>query len=273
MKELDLWVFVAVFEEMLGPWLWVTVGAGALALVAFVYVLVRDRGIHPRRLVWSEGAAAFGGAIAVLVMQAVTHSGFADIGGPVDWVLGIAIFAGGAAATLIASYALLGLFGRRFAPSLVEPSRAPRRGWQTAAAILAAAGLSAAAPVARAEQPRQVLALVTSAEPQVQGMAFVLLNQMRQQGAQVEMMLCGSAADLARREPPGGSGTALRPASATPKQMFENLVRAGIRAEVCALYLPNAGIGPDALVEGVRPAQPADMARRLMRTETLVLPF
>jgi hypothetical protein len=26
MKELDLWVFVAVFEEMLGPWLWVLVG-------------------------------------------------------------------------------------------------------------------------------------------------------------------------------------------------------------------------------------------------------
>lgn len=273
MKELDLWVFVAVFEEMLGPWLWVALGGTAIALVAFAYVLLRDRGLHPRRLVWSELAAVVGGAAAVLIMQAVTHSGFSDIGGPIDWVLGIAIFAAGAVATLIASYAALGLFGRRLAPSLVEPSGAPRRSWQTAAAILAAAGLSMAAPMAQAEQPRQVLALVTSAEPQVQGMAFVLLNQMRQQGAQVEMMLCGSAADLARREPPGGAGTPLRPANATPKQMFENLVRAGVKAEVCALYLPNAGVGPDALVDGVRPAQPAEMARRLMRAETLVLPF
>ncbi|WP_237213175.1 DUF5368 domain-containing protein [Falsiroseomonas oryziterrae] len=133
MKELELWVFVAVFEEMLGLGLWVTVGAGALALLAFVYVLLRDRGIHPRRLVWSEVAAVFGGATAVLVMQQVTHSGFRDIGGPIDWVLGLAIFAGGAAATLVAVYALLGLIGRRFAPSLVEPSRGPRRGWQPAA--------------------------------------------------------------------------------------------------------------------------------------------
>lgn len=133
MKELDLWVFVAVFEEMLGPWLWVVVAGTALALIAFGYVLLRDRGLHPRRLVWSEVAALFGGAAAVLVMQQVTHSGFRDIGGPIDWVLGIGIFAAGAVATLIASYALLGLLGRRFAPSLVEPTRAPRRAWQSAA--------------------------------------------------------------------------------------------------------------------------------------------
>jgi hypothetical protein len=53
-----------------------------------------------------------GGIAAILVMQRVTHSGFADIGGPIDWVLGIAIFAGGAMATLIAAYALLGLMRR-----------------------------------------------------------------------------------------------------------------------------------------------------------------
>jgi hypothetical protein len=130
MKELDLWVFVAVFEEMLGPWLWVAAGAGVLALVGFGYVVLRDRGLHPRRLLWSEVAAVFGGVAAVLVMQAVTHSGFADIGGPIDWVLGIAIFAAGAAGSLIASYALLGLsgpFGRRVAQPLAAPAATPRR--------------------------------------------------------------------------------------------------------------------------------------------------
>jgi hypothetical protein len=49
---------------------------------------------------------------ALLVMQAVTHSGFDDIGGPIDWVLGLAIFALGALVTLVAAYALLGLARR-----------------------------------------------------------------------------------------------------------------------------------------------------------------
>jgi hypothetical protein len=108
-------------------------GAGALALVLFAYVLLRDRGIHPRRLGRSEAAAMLGGAAAVLVMPAVTHSGFADIGGPIDWVLGLAIFAAGALATLIAAYGVLGIFGQRGAPSVVETPSAPRRGWQAAA--------------------------------------------------------------------------------------------------------------------------------------------
>jgi hypothetical protein len=112
MKDLELSVFLAVFEEMLGPWLWVGLAATVLAAVAFAFVLLRDRGIRPRRLVWSEVAALGGGVAAVLVMQAVTHSGFRDIGGPIDWVLGIAIFVAGALTVLVATYALLGLLRR-----------------------------------------------------------------------------------------------------------------------------------------------------------------
>lgn len=139
------------------------------------------------------------------------------------------------------------------------------------AALLFAA--VATPPPAAAQEPQRVLALVTTAEPQVQGMAFVLLNAMRAQGATVEVMLCGPAADLARREPPGPAATPLRPMNATPAQMLAGIVRAGVRTEVCALYLPNAGVGPEALIEGVRPAQPPEMARRLTERTTTVLPF
>ena len=76
--------------------------------------------------------------------------------------------------------------------------------------LLAGTTLAAAPPTAAQEAPR-VLALITTAEPQVQGMAFVLLNAMRQHGATVEVMLCGPAADLARREP-----SPARPSSACP---------------------------------------------------------
>lgn len=113
MKDLDLLVFLAVFEEMLGGWLWVLILAALVAAIAFVFTLVRDQGLRPRRLVWAEVAAVLGGIAAILIMQAVTHSGFADIGGPIDWVVGIAIFAVGAVATLIGTYALLGV-ARRF---------------------------------------------------------------------------------------------------------------------------------------------------------------
>jgi predicted peroxiredoxin len=144
----------------------------------------------------------------------------------------------------------------------------------TRAALLLLAGtsLAAATPAAAQEAPR-VLALITTAEPQVQGMAFVLLNAMRQQGATVEVMLCGPAADLARREPPSPAAAPMRPMNATPAQMLAGIVRAGVRTEVCALYLPNAGVGPEALIEGVRPAQPPEMARRMTDRATTVLPF
>jgi len=142
------------------------------------------------------------------------------------------------------------------------------------AALLLLAGTTlAAAPPAAAQEAPRVLALITTAEPQVQGMAFVLLNAMRQQGATVEVMLCGPAADLARREPPGPTATPMRPMNATPAQMLAGIVRAGVRTEVCALYLPNAGVGPEALIEGVRPAQPPEMARRMTDRATTVLPF
>ncbi|WP_291295499.1 DsrE family protein [Elioraea sp.] len=141
---------------------------------------------------------------------------------------------------------------------------------RAALTLLAGAFIAAALP-ASAQDAQRVLALVTTAEPQVQGMAFVLLNAMRQQGATVEVMLCGPAADLARRESP--AAVPLRPMNATPAAMLAGMVRAGVRTEVCALYLPNAGVGPEALIEGVRPAQPPEMARRITDRATTVLPF
>lgn len=112
MKDVDLATLVAVFHEMLGPLLWVLAALAAVATVAFLAVLLRERGLRPRRLVWAELLGLAGGAGAVLFMQAVTHSGFADIGGPIDWVLVLAIFAAGAVGTALGAYALLGMLRR-----------------------------------------------------------------------------------------------------------------------------------------------------------------
>lgn len=112
MKELDIGTFIAVFQEMLGPWLYVAAAAAALATAAFLWVLLRDRGIVSRRFVWSEVVGLAGGVAAVLIMHAVTSSGFRDIGGPIDWVLTALIFLAGAVGTVVGVYALLGLMRR-----------------------------------------------------------------------------------------------------------------------------------------------------------------
>lgn len=129
MKELDVGTFVAVFHEMLGPWLWVIAALAVVATLLLAIVLVRDRGIVSRRLVWAEVAGLGGGVAAVLVMQGVTHSGFSDIGGPVDWVLIALIFAAGAAGATIGVYGVMGLLAgplRTMRPDPVEAASLPR---------------------------------------------------------------------------------------------------------------------------------------------------
>lgn len=118
MKELDLATLVAVFEEMLGWTLWPIVAACVLATLAFLYVVVRDRGIVAGRMLRAELLGVLGGVAAVAVMFVVTSSSPADLGGPIDWLLVVGIFAGGLIGAAIASYAAMGLFAR--APQRAE---------------------------------------------------------------------------------------------------------------------------------------------------------
>jgi hypothetical protein len=45
------------------------------------------------------------------------------------------------------------------------------------------------------------------------------------------------------------------------------------RVEVCAIYLPNKGVGQDALLDGISAAKPAEMAGRLLADNTRLLSF
>lgn len=109
MKDLDIATLLAVFQEMLGWTLWPLIALAVLATLAFLFVLLRDRGVVPGRLVWAEALGVAGGVAAVMVMFAVTNSGLGDLGGPVDWLLVVGIFAMGLIGTAIGAYALFGL--------------------------------------------------------------------------------------------------------------------------------------------------------------------
>lgn len=108
MKELDPMVFLAVFQEMLGPMLWVMLIVAILATAAFVGLLVRERGIVSRRLVRAELLGLLGGVLALVIMAQVSSSGFTDAGGPADWFLIALVYGIGAVATTVLTYAAMG---------------------------------------------------------------------------------------------------------------------------------------------------------------------
>lgn len=113
MKELDPLVFLSVFQEMLGFWLWIMLAAAVVGVVAFVALLVRERGLVSRRLVQSELLGIFGGAVALVIMARVSSSGFTDAGGPADWFLIALVYGVGLVATVVLAYTVLGWMSPR----------------------------------------------------------------------------------------------------------------------------------------------------------------
>jgi Family of unknown function (DUF5368) len=112
MKDLDLSVFLSVFQEMLGPFMWVLFAVAVVGLAAFAYVLIRDRGLSSRRFLLAEIAGVIGGFVALSIMWSVTHSGLSDIGGPIDWVLVAVIWIVGGLGGGVLAYAAQGLLAR-----------------------------------------------------------------------------------------------------------------------------------------------------------------
>jgi len=147
MKDLDAATLLAVFEEMLGWTMWPLLAIAVLATLAFLWVLWRDGGLRPGLLVTAQLLSVLGGIAAVLIMLIVTHSAFTDMGGPIDWLLVLGIFVGGAVGTGLGLYALFGLIGGRRSSGSDDASGWAGRNVGTldrAARIVAGLGLLAA---------------------------------------------------------------------------------------------------------------------------------
>lgn len=108
MKELDISVFIAVFQEMLGAWLWVLLLAIIVSAGLFIWLLVREKGMLFKRFVWSQGIGLVGGVIALFVMTKVSSSGFTDAGGPADWFLIALVYGIGFIVSTVAVYTCYG---------------------------------------------------------------------------------------------------------------------------------------------------------------------
>lgn len=112
MKALDPFVFLAVFQEMLGIWLWILLAAIVLGSMAFVALIVRERGLVASRLVRAQAAGILGGIAALVIMAKVSSSGFTDAGGPADWFLIALVFITGLIVATILLYTLAGWLRR-----------------------------------------------------------------------------------------------------------------------------------------------------------------
>ncbi len=116
MKELDPLVFLSVFQEMLGWMFWPVVAGIVLIGLAFLVLLIRDRGLESRRFVRAQLIGLAGGFLAIAFMLWTTQSRLSHIlGGPIDWLLAVGIWAAGAVGAAMFAYVAMGLVGLRSA--------------------------------------------------------------------------------------------------------------------------------------------------------------
>lgn len=119
-------------------------------------------------------------------------------------------------------------------------------------------------------QAEELFVSIVSSQPMAQGAAMVLAGQALEQKAQVRVLLCDAAGDVAVK---GARQTTLKPRNVTPQQMLQGLIKSGAKVEVCALYLPNTGRQPTDLIDGATPAKPADVAAHLLKPGVQTLGF
>jgi len=139
-------------------------------------------------------------------------------------------------------------------------------------AALAIAGAALAAPAA-AQEPNALVTVVTADHPQTQLMSMVLTMQAMEQGRSAHILLCGPAGDLALKDAPASATAPQKPKGMSPQGLMQKIMDTGATVEVCAIYLPNEGVGVDALIDGVTAAKPPAMAARLLAPNTRIMSF
>jgi len=143
--------------------------------------------------------------------------------------------------------------------------------------LLTAVAVSAAALTAGAAQAQDapdLVTVVTSGEPQTQLMAMVLTFQAARQGADAHILLCGPGGDLALRDAPESATAGQPPRDMSPQGLMQMIrTETGATVEVCAIYLPGRGEGPEVLLEGIGVANPEAMAAAMMAEGTQVWGF
>jgi hypothetical protein len=76
-------------------------------------------------------------------------------------------------------------------------------------------------------------------------------------------VLCGPAGDIALKAAPAAATRPVTPTGISVRALLEKLVSQGGKVELCAIYLPNRQLKPDAVIDAVSVGKPADVAARM----------
>lgn len=144
---------------------------------------------------------------------------------------------------------------------------------KTLLALVAGTSLMTGLPAFGDESNTNLVTVLTAPEPETQLMAMVLTMQSVQQGAKAHVLLCGPAGDMALKEAPASATEPQKPKGMSPQGLMSKIMASGATVEVCAIYLPNKGVGLDALMDGITAAKPPAMAARLLADDTRIMSF
>ncbi|MFB4204753.1 hypothetical protein ACEZHJ_13175 [Arhodomonas sp. KWT2] len=132
-------------------------------------------------------------------------------------------------------------------------------------ALLVTAGVADAAE-------RRLLTVITADSPQTQAMALILTRQWVRDGGDARILLCDAAGGMAVSASDEG-GETVQPPDMAPRQMLGGLVDAGVRVDVCAIYLPTEGLSDRDLRPGVGVATPSDIGAVMADPATRLFTF
>lgn len=122
---------------------------------------------------------------------------------------------------------------------------------------------------ASADEQNNLVTILTAPEPQTQLMSMVLTLQAAKQGATPHILLCGPAGDLALKDAPASATTGQPPKDMSPQGLMQMIMKQpGAKVEVCAIYLPGKGAGPEVLLDGVGVANPGEMAKAVLEADS-----
>ena len=139
---------------------------------------------------------------------------------------------------------------------------------------LALSAVLATGSAVRADEPKQLITILTVPEPQTQLMAMVLTMNAMAAGAEAEMLLCGPAGDIALQDAPASATAGQPPKDASPQGLMKMMMeRNGLSVKVCAIYLPGMGADASVLVDGVTAAAPDAMGAAIVADDTTVMSF
>jgi len=125
-------------------------------------------------------------------------------------------------------------------------------------------------PAMAAEKAENLMVVLTSNDSVTQLMAGVLALQSKQQGANVEMLLCGKAANLVLK---GSEEVKLKPKGVSPQMLIKKLIGTGSKVGVCPPFLPNASKTKADLIDGVNVVKPPRIASSILDKNTKILSY